>query len=90
MPAETATKLIYLLVVVCSGFSGVPDYDLLVEIHITYVRCALGLPHGAAILQQPVASCVNWWTIQSHFSFCFICSSWLSCVGGNVANLRRL
>jgi hypothetical protein len=43
--ALTATELIDLLVVVCSGFSGVPDDNLPVRVDVAYIGGAFGFCH---------------------------------------------
>jgi hypothetical protein len=42
-----ATKLIYLLVVVCSRPAGVSDYDLPVWVDVADFGCSFGFGHGA-------------------------------------------
>jgi hypothetical protein len=50
VPAPTATELIHLLVVVCSGFAGVPDDNLPVRVYVTYIGGAFRFCHLKAIL----------------------------------------
>jgi hypothetical protein len=46
VPAVTAPKLVYLLVVVCSGLAGVSDYDLPVRVDVAYFGSSFGFGHS--------------------------------------------